>query len=64
MVFQLNSGENFNDDEKRMVGGTHGLGASLTNIFSTKFIVETADGKKKYDQVFTNNMENISKPKK
>ena len=47
MVFQLNAGENFDDEEKRMVGGTHGLGASLVNIFSTKFIIETADGKNK-----------------
>ena len=38
----LLSGENFSENEQRMVGGTHGLGASLTNIFSTKFIVETA----------------------
>jgi len=63
MVFQLNAGENFDDSEERLVGGTHGLGASLTNIFSTKFVVETCDGKKKYIQTFTNNMEKKSKPK-
>ena len=62
MVFQLNSGENFNDDDKRVVGGTHGLGASLTNIFSKQFIIETADGSKKYKQVFSDNMENKTKP--
>jgi len=62
MVFQLNAGENFDDTEKRLVGGTHGLGASLTNIFSTKFTVETADGKKKYIQTFTENMEKKTKP--
>ena len=59
----LMSGENFDENDQRMVGGLNGLGTKLTNIFSTKFIVETADGKKKYDQVFTNNMEDISKPK-
>jgi len=59
----IHSGENFDDSEKRMVGGLHGLGASLTNIFSTKFIIETADGKKKYLQTFTDNMENKTKPK-
>jgi len=59
----LMTGENFDENEQRMVGGTHGLGIKLTNIFSTKFIVETADGKKKYLQTFTNNMENKTKPK-
>lgn len=62
MVFQLNAGENFDDSEKRMVGGTHGLGAALVNIFSTKFIIETADGKNKYKQTFTDNMDKKSKP--
>lgn len=58
----IHSGENFNDSEKRLVGGLHGLGASLSNIFSTKFIIETADGKNKYIQTFTDNMSKKSKP--
>jgi len=58
----IHAGENFSDDEPRFVGGLHGLGASLTNIFSTKFIVETADGKNKYKQTFTNNMGKKTKP--
>jgi DNA topoisomerase-2 len=58
----LMSGENFDDNDQRMVGGLNGLGTKLTNIFSTKFIIETADGKKKYDQTFTNNMDNKTKP--
>lgn len=62
MVFQLNAGENFDDSEKRLVGGTHGLGASLVNVFSKKFIVETADGKNKYKQVFSDNMDKKTKP--
>lgn len=63
LVFgNIHSGENFNDDEDRLVGGVHGLGASLTNIFSTKFIIETADGKKKYRQSFTNNLLKKNKP--
>ena len=62
LVFgNVHSGENFNDDEKRIVGGLHGLGASLTNIFSKKFIIETADGKKKYRQSFTNNLSRKNK---
>lgn len=55
----LLAGTNFNDDEKRVVGGRNGLGAKLTNIFSTEFTVECADGPntgKKFKQVFTQNM--------
>ncbi len=58
----LMSGENFDENDQRMVGGLNGLGTKLTNIFSTKFIVETADGKNKYKQTFTNNMAKKSKP--
>lgn len=58
----LMSGENFDENDKRMVGGLNGLGTKLTNIFSTKFIVETADGKNKYSQTFSNNMDKKTKP--
>lgn len=34
----------------------------MTNIFSTRFVVETADGKKRYKQVFTNNMNSKKEP--
>ncbi|XP_059654326.1 DNA topoisomerase 2-like [Cornus florida] len=39
--------------------GRNGFGAKIVNSFSTKFVVETADGKrrKRYKQVFINNME-------
>ena len=59
----LLTGENFTDDDKRMVGGTHGIGIKTTNIFSKKFTIETADGKHKYIQTFTNNMSDKTKPK-
>jgi len=52
----LRAGSNFNDDEGRTVAGTNGVGASLVNIFSTRFKVETADGKKRFVQTFTKNM--------
>jgi DNA topoisomerase-2 len=58
----LLSGENFDENDQRLVGGLNGLGTKLTNIFSKKFEVKTADGKKKYVQTFTNNMENKTKP--
>lgn len=58
----LLTGENFAKNEKRFVGGLHGIGAKATNIFSKKFIVETADGKNKYNQIFENNLSKINKP--
>lgn len=40
------------------IGGRNGYGAKLTNIFSSEFIVETADSsrKLKYKQIYQNNM--------
>lgn len=56
---------NYDDDEKRIVGGRNGLGAKLTNIFSSKFVIHIVNGvsKKTYTQVFKNNMAEIGKPK-
>lgn len=59
----LLAGENFDDTIERTWGGKNGLGSKITNIFSKKFIVETCDGKKKYEQVFENNLNKINKPK-
>ncbi|CAG8482548.1 2580_t:CDS:10 [Diversispora eburnea] len=61
----LLTSSNYNDDEKKVTGGRNGYGAKLTNIFSTEFIVETANKgiKKKYHQVFKNNMSITEKPK-
>ncbi|XP_062115411.1 DNA topoisomerase 2 [Humulus lupulus] len=54
----LLTSSNYDDNVKKTTGGRNGYGAKLTNIFSTEFIIETADGKrlKKYKQVFSNNM--------
>ena len=54
----LRAGSNFNDEEGRTVAGTNGVGASLVNIFSKKFVIDTADGKNRLLQTFTNNMAN------
>lgn len=65
MVFgQLLSGDNYDDDEERVVGGRNGYGAKLTNIFSTSFCIETVDSKsgKKYSQTWSDNMAKVSKP--
>lgn len=50
----LLTSSNYDDTVKKTTGGRNGYGAKLTNIFSTEFVIETADGKrlKKYKQVY------------
>ncbi|KAH7659032.1 DNA topoisomerase type IIA protein [Dioscorea alata] len=65
MIFgHLLTSSNYNDNVKKTTGGRNGYGAKLTNIFSTEFVIETADGKrqKKYKQVFSDNMSKKSEP--
>ncbi len=59
----LRAGSNFNDSDDQALIGTHGLGSTLTNILSTKFVVETCDGKNYYKQEFTDGMTQKSDPK-
>lgn len=61
----LLAGSNFDDDEKKTVGGRNGYGAKLCNIFSTEFNLECQDSAsgKRYKQTWTNNMTNIQKAK-
>jgi len=60
---QLRAGSNFDDESKGQVVGQNGVGASLTNIFSKKFEIETANGHKYYKQIFENSMQIKHKPK-
>jgi DNA topoisomerase-2 len=55
---------NYDDSEERIIGGMNGMGAKLTNIYSTKFDVETVDAnnQKIYKQVFTDNLSVTNKP--
>ena len=55
---------NYDEEEERIVGGTHGLGAKLTAIFSKKMIIEVWDSKRKlyYKQEIENNLSKINKP--
>ncbi|CUM64521.1 uncharacterized protein PRCAT00002126001 [Priceomyces carsonii] len=61
----LLTSSNYDDDQKKVTGGRNGYGAKLCNIFSTEFIVETADLSTGlcYKQVWTENMSKVSKPK-
>lgn len=55
---ELHTGSNFDDSVKRTVGGRHGYGAKLTNIFSRSFEVDTADARagQRYVQRWADNM--------
>ena len=54
----------FNENAVRTTGGIHGLGAKLTAVFSSYFKVEVADpiNKKKFHQIYTNNLSKKSIP--
>ncbi|KAG0090216.1 DNA topoisomerase 2 [Podila epicladia] len=61
----LLTSSNYDDSQKKVTGGRNGYGAKLCNIFSTEFIVETADKSNGlvYKQVFSKNMSVTGKPK-
>jgi DNA topoisomerase-2 len=59
---ELRSGTNYNDNDKRTGAGRNGLGAKLTNVFSSFFKVETADGKNKYEKVYESNRRDEEDP--
>eukprot|EP00871_Galdieria_phlegrea_P000812 jgi/Galph1/1731/GphlegSOOS_G426.1 len=66
MIFgHLLTSSNYDDTEKKIVGGRNGYGAKLTNIFSRLFIVETADSQRglTYRQEFCDNMSVRKEPK-
>lgn len=57
MIFgHLLTGSNYDDDEQKVTGGRNGYGAKLCNIYSTEFILETADSNHKYKQTWKDNM--------
>lgn len=60
----LLTSSNYDDNEKKVVGGRNGFGAKLANIFSTQFTVETADAVngKRFKQVFRDNMNSKDDP--
>lgn len=61
---ELLTGSNYNDNEKKVVGGRNGYGAKLANIFSKKFIVECGDGnlRKSCKIEWRDNMKSYSNP--
>ncbi|CAG2164860.1 unnamed protein product [Oppiella nova] len=66
MIFgHLLTSSNYDDNQKKVVGGRNGYGAKLCNIFSTRFKVETSckEYKKAFTQVWTDNMKAATEPK-
>lgn len=61
----LLTGTNYNQEEEKTVGGKNGYGSKLTNMFSTKFRVETVDAKRQlsFTQDYWDNMKERSTPK-
>lgn len=55
---------NYDDSVKKVTGGRNGFGAKLTNVFSKKFTITTADSKrgKLFTQTFKNNLSSIGEP--
>ena len=56
---------NYDDTQKRVVGGRNGYGAKLTNVYSTKFSIKIKDGENKcvYTQEWSDNMKKCEPPK-
>ena len=66
MIFMhLRTSTNYDDEEKKLVGGKNGFGIKLVFIFAEWGIVETVDHirKLKYTQRVENNLSLIHKPK-
>ncbi len=67
MLFgELFSSSNYNEEDEELAnadsGGQNGEGASLVNIFSKLFFVETDDGVRHYKRTWRNNMLDVSLP--
>lgn len=60
----LFQGSNRNRNPDSIIGGTNGLGAKLSNCFSSDFVVETVDGERGlyFLQKWKNHMQIVEKP--
>ena len=53
---RLRTSSNYDDTEDRNVIGTNGVGSSLCNVFSKKFIIDTCDKKHSFHRSWSDNM--------
>lgn len=56
---ELRAGSNFDDSEGRVTAGMNGMGSSICNVLSTKFVGTTYDGKHKCVVTCADNMADI-----
>ena len=66
LVFgHLLTSTNYDDSQKRIVGGRNGYGAKLTNIYSSEFsiVIKDHETKQTYTQKWSNNMTVCEPPK-
>ena len=66
LVFgHLLTSTNYDDDQKRIVGGRNGYGAKLTNIYSSNFsiVIKDHETKQTYTQKWSDNMSVCEPPK-
>lgn len=56
---RLRTSSNYDDTETRIGVGTNGVGSALCNVFSTKFIIDTCDGKNSYHRSWEDNMRKL-----
>ena len=59
----LLTSSNYEDSDRKVVGGRNGFGAKLANLFSSSFLIEIADSvtKKSYRQQWDSNMTHMEK---
>lgn len=57
---RLRTSSNYDDTEDRNVIGTNGVGSALTNIFSSEFVIDSADGKNSFHRSWSNNMKTLN----
>lgn len=57
---QLRTSSNYDDDEDRQLIGTNGVGSALCNVFSSKFIIDSADGKNSFQRSWSDNMQTLN----
>lgn len=59
----LRAGSNFDDSQDRTLIGTNGVGSTLTAILSTKFRIDSCDGKKRLRQDLSDGLKVIGEPR-
>lgn len=58
----LRAGSNFDDETDQQLIGTNGVGSTLTNVLSTEFNIESADGENVFKQTFKDGMRTRLEP--